>query len=88
MTFTLEEIYNCTRVEYCNATGTSMQEMADRYKKEVDILKKAYKTYRSEYRRGAISVSDEQRKLQELLTTIEKKIIHKIQKIKEIESFK
>lgn len=85
MSFTLEEIYNCSRAEFCERTGTSMEEMRDRLKKEVSVLIKSFCHHHEIFRNGGSITDDGQRQLLKLLNAIDDKIQAKQSKIKDIE---
>lgn len=83
--FSVEEIYGCSREDFCLRTGTTMEEMGIRLKKEVTILEVSLATKREEYRNGGSITDEEQRIRARLIKTIENKIKRKNEKIKDIE---
>lgn len=84
MSFTIEEIYNCTREEFCVRTGTDMSDMMIRLQKEVTMLELSLAAHREQYRSGGKITEDEQRYRARLIKTIEDKIANKSAKVKDI----
>lgn len=87
MNFALEEIYNCTREEFCEQTDTQMSEMAARLIKEVAMLDNSLDFHRCNYRNGGRSTLDEQKQREKLIYAIERKLQHKREKIKDIQKY-
>lgn len=87
MSFTREEVYGVTCIEFCERTGTQLQELIIRYKKEITMLEVNLAVRRSEYRSGGKITDDEQRYREKLIRTIEKKIKGKKDRIKEFEKY-
>lgn len=85
--FTIEEIYGCSREQFCSLTGTDMRDMVVRLKKEVTILEVSLAVQRDKYRRGGPIADDEQRIRSKLIGVIEKKIKAKTDKVKDIENY-
>lgn len=85
--FTTEEIYGCTREQFCSLTGTDMRDMVVRLEKEVTILEVSLAVQRDKYRRGGLITDDEQRIRTKLIKTIENKIKAKRDKVRDIEKY-
>lgn len=85
--FTIEEIYGCTREQFCSLTGTDMWDMVVRLKKEVTILEVSLAVQRDKYRNGGLITDDEQRIRSKLIKTIEDKIKAKRDKVRDIEKY-
>ena len=85
--FTIEEVYGCTREEFCERTGTDMWDMVVRLKKEVTILEVSLAVQREKYRSGGLITDDEQRIRAKLIKTIENKIKAKRDKVRDIEKY-
>ena len=85
--FTIEEIYGCTRKEFCERTATNMDDMVVRLKKEVTILEVSLAVQRGKYRSGGLITDDEQRIRSKLIKTIEDKIKAKRDKVRDIEKY-
>ncbi|HET8689360.1 MAG TPA: hypothetical protein VFM18_22345 [Methanosarcina sp.] len=84
MSFTLEEIYGITRQEFCERTGTPMEEMAIRLEKEITMLEVNLAVRRAEFISGGAITDDEQRYRAKLIKAIEAKIKRKKDKVKDI----
>lgn len=84
MSFTLEEIYGITRQQFCERTGTTLEDMEVRLQKEIAMLEVNLAVLRVEYRSGGAITDDEQRYRASLLHTIEQKIKRKADKVKDI----
>jgi len=84
--FSLEEIYQCTRKEYCELTGITPQGLIKHLEAEIAILGRSIDMYRKEYREGGTIASDSQRRLSELINEIQKKIDSKIAKVRDIKN--
>lgn len=84
MSFTLEQIYGCTRKEYIEATDTDPIEMIVRYEKEIAMLQINLNVVRNEYRNGGSITDNDQRTRADLIKVIEQKIKNKSEKVKDI----
>ena len=84
MSFTLEEIYQCTRKEYTELTGITPQGLIQHLEAEIAILGRSIDMYREEYRNGGSVASKSQRRLSALITEIQRKIDSKIAKVIDI----
>ena len=82
--FTIEELYNCSRVDYCRETGITPGDLIDSLQAEVKMLNKSLSHYRQEYREGGSITSDDQSRRAALIYEIQDKIERKEQKIKDI----
>lgn len=85
--FTLEEVYGCTREEFCDRTGTSMADMGIRLLKEVTMLEVGLAFHREAYRNGGLITDDDQRYRARLIKAIEDKIQNKSAKIRDIKHY-
>lgn len=85
--FTLEEVYGCTREEFCESTDTTMEEMMWRLRKEVSVLNLNLIVKRHEYRDGGLITDDDQRYRARLIKVIEDKIDSKTAKIRDIKRY-
>lgn len=85
MSFTIEQIYNCTRYEFCERANTRMEDMLIRLRKECIMLELSLAFNREKYRNAGASVLPEQKELERLIYTIESKLLKKQGKIKDIE---
>jgi len=84
MTFTLEEIYQCTRKEYTELTGITPQGLIQHLEAEIEILGRSIDMYREEYRNGGSIASRPQRRIANLMSDIQQKIDSKIAKVIDI----
>lgn len=85
--FTIEDVYGCTREEFCNATDTPLGEMAERLRKEVAVLNVNLAVKRHEYRVGGLITDEDQRTNAKLIKVIEHKIESKSAKIRDIKRY-
>lgn len=85
--FTIEEVYGCSREEFCERTGTNMEDMMIRLRKEVTILEVNLAHQRDKYRNGGLITDDEQRMTAKLIKNIENKIKAKRDKVRDIEKY-
>lgn len=85
--FSIEEIYGVDRKTYCEMTGTDMEEIVIRLRKEVTVLEVNLAKVREAYRSGGDTTNQEQRNRARLLMAIESKISRKRAKIQDIERF-
>lgn len=82
--FNIEDVYGCTRKEFCERTGTPMEEMAIRLEKEITMLEVNLAIRRAEFIIGGSITEDEQRYRAKLIKAIEAKIKRKKDKVKDI----
>ena len=85
--FTIEDVYGCSRIEFCERTGISMEDMAIRLKKEITMLEISLAKQRETYRSGGKVTDGNQRTTEKLIGVIEKKIKAKTDKVKDIENY-
>lgn len=84
MSFCLEEIYNCTREEFCERTNTQMSEIVSRLEKECVILRESLLFHSDKYRNGGGVTLPEQRELAQLISAITHKLQAKHDKLIDI----
>jgi len=84
--FSLEEVYQCTRKEYCTLTGITPQGLIQHLEAEIAILGRSIDIYREEYRNGGLVASKSQRRIANIMSDIQKKIDSKIAKVIDIKS--
>ena len=84
MTFTIEQIYGCTREQFCERTGTTLEDMKIRLSKEVTILEVNLAKQREAYRSGGAYATDQQKNRAKLIKFVEDKIAQKKAKAKDI----
>lgn len=85
MGFQIEDIYGCTRDEYCKLTGITPDMFITMLNAEVDMLGLNQKRVRNKLRSASKTV-DGLSDLIYLYQTIEKKLDRKKQKIKDIKN--
>jgi hypothetical protein len=84
MSFTIEQLYRCTRQEFCDNTGISPTELLKSLEAEISMLKRSLDTYSKEYRNGGFITSDIQRDRSAIIYEIRDKIDRKSAKVRDI----
>ena len=84
MKHTIEELYGCSRAEYCRLTGITANSLVLHLKSEIIVLKANYERLSGIYRNGESVATDEQRRIEKLLADIHNKIISKTEKVDDI----
>jgi hypothetical protein len=82
--FTIEEIYRCSRIDYCRLSGITPMELVDHLLAEVVMLERSLVAYRHEYRISGSITTDQQRWRAAIIKEINAKIDAKRAKIKDI----
>lgn len=85
--FDLQDLYGCTRQEFCERTGTRIEDMQIRLQKEITILEVNLAVQREQYRSGGNITEEAQRRRAKLINTIEAKIKRKAEKVKDIQNY-
>lgn len=84
--FSIEQVYGCTRSEFCDRTGTNPEDIIIRLRKELVILEANLATVRVQFIHGGQITDDDQRERAKLIKVIESKIERKSGKIRDIEN--
>jgi len=82
--FSIEQIYRCSRVDYCRLSGITPVDMITSLSAEVSMLERSLELYRNEYRDGGSITLDSQKERASIIYAIQDKMDKKRHKIKDI----